>query len=272
MGIITTVAGTGTGGFSGDGGPATAARLYAPISIAVAPEDSLYIGDSYGTRIRRVGPDGIITTVAGNGQAGFSGDGGPATAARLSSTNAGIAVGPDGSLYVADRDNHRIRRVGPDGIITTVAGTGVSGFSGDGGPATSAQLASPNDVAVGPNGSLYIADTSNGRIRRVGPDGIMTTVAGIGGYYWDPSIGGYNNVSGIGGLATQARIGIPSGIALASDGSLYIIGGVVRRVDTDGVIRDFASRTKLDCYYNPFGGDGGPATGDVCLVVCHARS
>lgn len=257
FGIITTVAGTSAGGYSGDGGPATAARLYAPTGIAVAPDGSLYIGDSYGHRIRRV-KDGIITAFAGTDVIGFSGDGGPATAARISSTNSGITVGPDGSLYIADRDNHRIRRVepGPDGIISTVSGTGVSGFSGDGGPATLAQLESPWDVAIGADGSLYIADSSNGRIRRVNPDGIMTTVAGIGGY---------GNVSGIGGLATQARIGTPTGIALAPDGSLYIIGGVVRRVGTDGVIKDVASRNNLDCYYNPFGGDGGPATGDVCL-------
>ncbi len=283
FGIITTVAGTSTGGYSGDGGPATAARLYAPSSVAIAPDGTLYIGDSYAQRIRRVGTDGIITAFAGTDVTGFSGDGGPATAARISSTNSGITVGPDGSLYIADRDNHRIRRVGPDGIISTVAGNGVyntngtASFSGDGGPAMAAQLSGPTDVAVGADGSLYIADNGNARVRWVKPDGIITTVAGIGGYYWDYSTGGYSSTSGIGGPATQARIGgtNPNGssIALAPDGSFYITGGddVVRRVGTDGIIRDFASNTYFaspgrgTCYYNPFGGDGGPATANICL-------
>jgi glucose/arabinose dehydrogenase len=134
---ITTVAGTGVLGFSGDGGLATAAQLNQPHGVAVGPDGSLYIADSNTFRIRRVAPDGTITTVAGTGVFGFSGEGGPATAAQLN-TPYGVAVGPDGSLYIADSNNFRIRRVAPDGTITTVAGTGVSGFGGDGGPATAA--------------------------------------------------------------------------------------------------------------------------------------
>ena len=133
--IITTVAGNGERDFSGDGGPATAAKLSDPFSVAVGPDGSVYVTDTGNSRIRRVGPDGIITTVAGNGRSGFSGDGGPAVAAQLAGPN-GVAVGPDGSLYFSDMFNHRIRRVMPDGIITTVAGNGTVGFSGDGGLAT----------------------------------------------------------------------------------------------------------------------------------------
>src|SRR4029077_8487969 len=132
------------------------------------------------SRIRRVGSDGVITTVAGNGTAGYSGDGGPGTQAGFRGAFAQLAVGPDGSLYIADRDNERIRRVAPDGIITTVAGNGTGGSSGDGGPATQAEISSPEGIALGPDGSLYIADHDSGRIRKVGPDGIITTVAGGG--------------------------------------------------------------------------------------------
>ena len=163
--IISTVAGNGTGG---DGGPATAAGLSGPLAIAAAPDGSFYIADTGHNCIRRVGPDGIISTVAGNGTPGSSGDGGPAIAASLNSP-AGVAVGTDGSLYiVSDVGNQPVRRVGPDGFISTVAGNGTPGFSGDGGPATAASLVSPVGVAAAPDGSLYIADLGNQRIRRVG--------------------------------------------------------------------------------------------------------
>jgi RHS repeat-associated protein len=165
-GIITTVAGNGAIGSGGDGGLATQAQFWNPQNVAVGPDGSLYIADSSNNRIRRVGADGIITTVAGDGINGFSGDGGPAAQAQLDGPF-GVAVGPDGSLYIADLDNNRIRRVRPDGIMTTVAGNGSYGFSGDGGPATQAQLNFPTGVAVGPDGRLYIADLYNSRIRRV---------------------------------------------------------------------------------------------------------
>jgi RHS repeat-associated protein len=222
-GIITTVAGTGASGYSGDGGPATNAMLFGPGGVALSPDGSLYIADS--GRIRRVGSDGIITTVAGTGASGYSGDGGPATGAMLGPT--GVALSPDGSLYIADSGNSRIRRVGPDGIITTVAGTGASGYSGDGGPATGAMLFGPGGVALSPDGSLYIADSVNNRIRRVGPDGIITTVAGTG-------TKGY---SGDGGPATGAQLaGYSFGIAVSPDGSLYItdtdyVNSRIRRIE-----------------------------------------
>src|SRR5262249_34709719 len=146
-GLITTVAGGGIG--FGDGGPATAAHLEYPDGVAVGPDGSLFIADPGTGRVRRVGPDGGITTGAGNGTGGFGGAGGPASQAQLASPD-GVAVGPDGSLYIVDTYNRRVRRVGPDGVITTAAGNGTYGFGGDGGPAAAAQLSVPRGVAVGP--------------------------------------------------------------------------------------------------------------------------
>jgi YD repeat-containing protein len=184
-GIITTVAGTGTEGYGGDGGPATEALLYAPRSMAIGPDGSLFIADSNNFRIRRVGTDGIITTVAGTGASGYSGEGGPATAAMLNWPSC-VAVGPDGSLFIADSGSgstdwthDRIRRVGPDGIITTIAGTGASGFGGDGGLPTAAGLYDPRGLALAPDGSLYIADRGNLRIRRVAPSVVASSEVSI---------------------------------------------------------------------------------------------
>jgi RHS repeat-associated protein len=219
-GIITTVAGNGARGFSGDGGPATAASLFDPFAVAAGPDGSIFIPDPVTYRIRRIGPDGIITTVAGNGAPGFSGDGGPATAASIFGTF-GVAVGPDGSVYIPDTTDYRVRRVAPDGIITTVAGSGASGFSGDGGPATAAKMSRPYSVAVGPDGSLYIGCFDDYRIRRVGPDGIISTLAGTG----------VQGFTGDGGPAAAAHLDVPYGIALAPDGSLIVSQSTrIRRV------------------------------------------
>lgn len=248
--IVVTSAGTGVGGFSGDGGPATEAQLYFPYSVAVAPDGTMYYSEPSGARVRSVTPNGIISTVAGNGEGGFSGDGGPATTAQIQNPYA-IAVAPDGSLFITDQATNRIRRVAPNGIISTVAGTGVAGFSGDGGPATAAQLNSPFGLAVGPDGSLYILDSQNGRVRRVGPDGIISTVAGIG-YSGLPS-------SGDGGVATAAHLSSPFSIAVGPDGSLYIaqvVACTIRRVAPSGIITTVAGMTG-HCGFN---GDGGPAT------------
>ncbi len=176
----TIVAGNGMPGYSGDGGPAMAAQI-APFAgfgglTADAP-GNLYLADGNNQRIRRVTRDGVIDTFAGNGTRGFSGDGGPARAAQLSGPT-GCAVDAVGNLYIADAGNNRIRKVTPDGLIRTVAGTGSSGFSGDGGSATSAQLNGPTGVSLDSAGNLYIADRVNGRIRKVSPDGIVRTVAG----------------------------------------------------------------------------------------------
>ena len=209
-GIITTIAGTGTLGHDGDGGPATQARLTHPRAVAVTADGVVYCNSAH--RIRRVDPDGIITTIAGHGGAGrFSGDGGPARDASLSFPRQ-LAMGADGSLYVVDSGNHRVRRIAPSGIITTVAGDGTSVHSGDGGPATEAGFAQMISVSVAPDGSLYIAEYDGDRIRRVGPDGVVTTVAGVG----------HNGFSGDTGPATNAHLSFPLGSAVGPDGSLYI--------------------------------------------------
>ncbi len=188
-GTITTIAGNGIPWFSGDGGPATAANLQYPTGVAVDHDGNLFIADAANHRIRRVDPDGTITTVAGTGGAGFSGDGGPATGAELHKPT-GVAVSRKGELFIADEYNHRIRRVGPHGRISTVAGATdippnydgfVSGaYGGDGGPATEAFLNFPTEVLLDGEQSLLIADSSNDRVRCIGPDGTITTIAGGG--------------------------------------------------------------------------------------------
>ncbi len=182
-GVITTVAGNGyvgqngLGGYSGDGGPATSAELNNPVGIAVDTAGNLYIADAGNNRIRKVDITGIITTVAGNGTQGYSGDGGPATNAGLSGSS-GVAVDTAGNLFIADAGNNRIRKVDITGIITTVAGNGNADFSGDGGPATAAELNSPTGVAVDTDGNLYIADYHNHSIRKVDTAGTITTIVG----------------------------------------------------------------------------------------------
>ena len=201
-GVITTFAGTGERSFSGDGRPATEAQLAAPRTTAVDEGGNVYIADAGNNLIRRVDPEGVITTFAGTGEAGFSGDGGPAAEAQLDNPY-GLALDSNGNVYIADRSNHRIRRVGPDGVITAFAGTGDGGFSGDDGPATQAQLDSPPRVAVDANGNVYIADVRNNRIRRVDPEGVITTFAGTG-------VPGF---SGDGGPAAEAELNTPQGMA-----------------------------------------------------------
>ena len=174
-GIITTIAGTGEEGFSGDGGPATQARLALPYAIFVDPGGNLYISDYGNRRIRKIDSQGLISTVAGTGEQGFSGDGGPATQARLH-TPLGLFVDAGGNLFIADVYNHRVRKVDSQSIISTVAGTGEEGFSGDGGPATQARLTRPINVVVDAGGNLLIADYYNHSIRKVEGIAVPTTL------------------------------------------------------------------------------------------------
>ena len=227
-GLISTVAGTGVAGYSGDGGNAANATLRFPAAVALDAAGNLYIADRDNHRVRMVDADGVISTVAGIGAAGFTGDGGAATSARLNRPN-GVALDAEGNLYIADRDNHRVRMVDSDGDITTTAGTGTPGYGGDGGPATSAMLRTPNDVTVDSNGTLYIADRDNHRVRRVGTNGVITTVAGTG------TLG----FSGDDGIATDAQLNKPYGISVDGQGRIYIAdtdNHRIRMIDLDGTI------------------------------------
>ena len=224
-GIISTVAGSGNpGGYTGDGGPATDAKLDQPRGVAVDAAGNIYIAANNSHRVRKVTPDGIINTLAGSGPrgGGDGGDGGPALGARLFEPF-GLAVDAAGNVYIGDQGNNRVRKVAPDGTITTVAGSGQQGFSGDGGPALQASLNNPQGVAVDAAGNLYIADHVNGRVRKVAPNGIITTVAGTG----------LRGSTGDGGPAVSAQIGLPSGVAVDGSGNLYIVdneNGRVRKV------------------------------------------
>jgi len=244
---ITTCAGTGTGGFSGDGGPATSAMLFHPAGIAEDVSGNIYIGDNLNSRIRKINTSGTITTVGGNGTAGFSGDGGPATSAQFKNPN-GVAVDLSGNLYFADYNNNRIRKISTSGTITTVAGNGTPGFSGDGAAATLAQLNSPSGVAVDASGNIYIADQLNSRIRKVNTSGIISTVAGSA----------FQGFSGDGGLATLAELSLPNAVTIDPMGNLYIADSQnnrIRKVITSGIISTIAGNGTQG-----FSGDGGPAT------------
>ena len=242
-GTITTIAGTGERGFSGDGGPASQAQLDFPDDVAADRAGNVYIADSYNHRVRRVDATGTITTIAGTGELGFSGDGGPASQAQLSEPG-GIALDVAGNVYIADTYNHRIRKVDAAGTITTIAGSGERGFSGDGGPASQAQLFAPFDVAADGLGNLYIVDSFNDRIRKVDATGTITTIAGTGEY----------GFGGDGGPASQAQLFYPRGVAVDGPGNVYIAAGSrIRKVDSTGTITTIAGRGGF------FGGDGGPA-------------
>jgi RHS repeat-associated protein len=250
-GIITTVAGNGTGGFSGDGGSALSAELYLPSGVAVDSSGNIYIADTYNNRIRKVtASTGIITTVAGNRTGSYPGDSGPALAAWLASP-LGIAFDASGNLYVADSADCLVRKIViSTGIITSVAGNGVAcAYAGDGYAATVAELNYPSAVALDPSGNFYIADRNNFRVRKVTlSTGKISTVAGTG----------VNGSSGDGGLATVAKIG-PTGVAVDGSGNLYIAdasGSSVRKVlASNGIINTVAGNGTVG-----YSGDGGLAT------------
>jgi sugar lactone lactonase YvrE len=243
QGIISTVAGTGTAGFSGDGGPGTGARLNQPADIAIDSTGNLFIADSGNHRVRKLAPTGFITTVAGTGVAGFGGDGVAATSTPLNLPS-GVALDNSGDLYIADLYNNRIRMVSPDGLITTIAGNGLQGFSGDGGAANNARLWNPMRVAVNAAGDLFIVDTGNYRVRKVAATGIISTVLGTGAYGIDPTEGS---------VATSVRATDLKSLAFDAFGNLLI--GNNNRVwllDSSGLIYTIAGGTNTI-------GDGVPA-------------
>ncbi len=250
--IITTVAGdgygagTGRGGFSGDGGAATNAKLAQPRGVAVDLAGNIYIGDAENYVIRKVSPSGIISTIAGiPGSSGYSGDGGPALSAKLSGLF-GICIDNSGNLFFADLQ--RIRKISTSGTITTVAGNGTAGYSGDGGNATAATIYNPYGLAVDAVGNLYIAEQLNNLVRKVSPSGIISTFAGMG----TPSY------SGDGGNATAAMLRQPESVAVDNSGNVFIAdagNNVIRKVSTSGIISTVAGTGLLSD-----GGDGGPAT------------
>ena len=220
--VARRIVGNGQQGFGGDGGPALDAQVNFPNHLVADAAGNLFIADTGNHRIRKVSTDGVITTVAGTGTAGFSGDGRPATDAQLGAPSA-IAIDAAGNLFIGDFINHRIRKVSPDGIITSIAGTGEAGYNGDGKPALECQIGEPCGVAVDRSGFVYIGDQLNNRIRAVSPAGIMHTVAGTG-------IRGH---TGDGGPAETAQISNPDIIALDRDGNLYLpdhLNCVVRKL------------------------------------------
>lgn len=234
--------------FSGDGGPATSADLDRPAGVAVDAQENIYISDQLNNRVRKVTPDGYIQTIAGTGETGYGGDNGPAVAAKLAHPM-GIAVDANGNVYVADRENNRIRKISVDGTIRTVVGSGRQGQSGNA-PALSINLDFPHGVAMDAMGTLYVADTGNNRVRRLDSDGIVRTVAGTG----------EQDFVGDEGPAVQAGLGRPDSLATDAQGNIYIAdraNWLIRKITRDGIIHTIAG--VAGNHETGFYGDGGSA-------------
>ncbi len=244
-GIISTIAGTGTSGYTGDGGSATSAKLNYPVALAFDASGNLYVADANNNVVRKINTSGVISTYAGNGIGGFSGDGGAATSAKLNNPNGIAFIG--GELYIADKFNYRIRKVNSSGTISTIAGTGTSGYSGDGGAATSAQLANPMDVIGDAGGNIYIADL--GKVRKINTSGTITTFIGTG----------TQTCTGNGGSPTSATLSNAYGLAIDSYGNIFVSDAAcnqIREVNALGAtITAFAGTGTAG-----FSGDGAAAT------------
>ena len=247
-GVITTVAGNGTLGYSGDGGQATDAQLNCPACVAIDSHGNLYIADMMNSCIRKITPAGIISTVVGNGTRGYSGDGGPATAAQICFVY-NVVVDAADNIYIPDEAYSVVRKVNAAGIISTIAGNGTNGNSGDGGPATAAQLSEPWSVALDNSGNVLILDLNANVVRKVNSAGIISTIAGIGG----PE--GY---SGDGGPATAAQIAGATCIIVDHADNIYIAdydNSRIRKINAAGIITTVVGTGTRD-----FAGDGGLAT------------
>ncbi len=218
-GLTTIIAGNGNVGYSGDGGPATSAQFTGPYGLAVDASGNVFVADKINNRIRKISTSGIITSIAGNGIAGFGGDGGLAIFAKLNNPT-GIDIDLSGNIYIADQNNHRIRKINSAGIITTIAGIGTAGYSGDGGLAVTAKLDTPDEVTVDASGNIYIAEYMNDVIRKINTSGIITTIAGTGTF----------GFSGDGGLATSAQLNGAYGLAVNPQGDIYITDSYNNRV------------------------------------------
>lgn len=247
---ITTICGTGTVGFSGDNGPASAAQIDAIYGqLACDKFGNIYIADDYNHRIRKINAlTGVITTIAGTGVPGFSGDGGLATAAQLTNPD-GVAVDDAGNVYIADYNNHRIRKIDPTGTITTICGNGTGSSTGDGGLATAATINGPGHLCLDPAGNLYITDYNSHKVRKIATTGTITTFCGTGA----------NSNTGDGGLATAATISYPWAISSDLSGNIYVAsyyGSYIRKIATTGTITAYAGINGSSGY----SGDGGVAT------------
>jgi sugar lactone lactonase YvrE len=243
---IQTVAGTGAAGFEGDAGAAVSAQLNNPVQVAVDNSGNLIIADQVNHRVRRIGADGVISSIAGDGTPGFKGDGSPATAAGLYNP-CGVAVDGSGNIYLADTHDQTIRKFTAGGSITTIAGTAAAGYTGDGAAAKDATVNTPIALALDSSGNLYIADSFNHAIRKIDTAGNISTVAGSG----------VPGSLGDEGAAKDARLNTPQGVAVDRAGNIYIadtVGMRIRMVTTDGIIHTIAGTGTPG-----FSGDRGPA-------------
>lgn len=247
LGNIDRFAGNGGPGFSGDGGQATDAELNSPTGIALDVSGNIYLADCLNNRVRKVNTSGVISTIVGNGIAGYSGDGGQATAAEIDSI-IGIAINSSGILFIGDSKSNCIRRVNTNGVISTIAGVGIAGYSGDGGQATAAKLSYPASLSLDGVGNIYIADSYNSVIRKVNTAGIINTIAGNG-------VAGY---SGDGGQATAAKLNNPSFVILDASSNIIFsdtYNNRIRMIGNPSATNDITAEAPIAVVYpNPSNG------------------